>query len=683
MRIAYTNFTGGEISSSLAARYDLAKFKNSCRHQENFLSELHGPLARRMGSYFLEDLGAFSVLLPFEFSSDPAQNYAIVLSEGKIRVAQRYGFVRDAGGVPVEVAAPYLKEQLYDISFAQSGDVVYLAHIGHPLHKLQRFGHADWRLEKVSFEPSIGQPASVTVGFSSAGGFELRYKVAAVNEKGEVGRASLGKQPNAKHPNDWVVGDYATLTWEAVPDAESYRIYREEAGTYGLVGIGDESLTFRDDKYMADTGDTPSTPQNPFSDDNNPGVVCFHQQRLILAAPALEPQTWYGSRTGNYEDFSKSRPVKDDDALEFTLASGRIDMVQWACAFGDLLLGTAGSEYKAIGSDQGTITPSSLNVREQSYWGSIKLRPLIIGNSVLHVQRQGSRVRDLFYSLERDGYAGNDLSVMAAHLFDGRLIKQWDYQQSPGSRVWAVRDDGVLLVLTYMKEHDIWGWARVTTDGRYRSVSCTAGHLEDDLYAVVEREIEGETRWYLERFLPTWREEHGIENAFFVDCGLSYHDPDFPLSIIGGLDHLEGREVAILADGSPLAPQKVQGGAVELPYAATTIHAGLPYTSLMCPQTPEAESQDQGSTLGRVRSYGKSICRMQSSAGGSYGPTAEAEYDFPFIPDSYAEPVAPFSGDLDFTPDVGFSPEGHLWIAQKQPLPFNLVALVLDVDVQG
>ena len=112
MRVAYTNFTGGEISSSLAARYDLAKFKNSCRHQENFLSELHGPLARRMGSYFLEDLGAFSILLPFEFSSDPAQNYVIILSEGKIRVAQRHGFVRDAGGAPVEVAAPYLKEQL-------------------------------------------------------------------------------------------------------------------------------------------------------------------------------------------------------------------------------------------------------------------------------------------------------------------------------------------------------------------------------------------------------------------------------------------------------------------------------------------------------------------------------------------------------------------------------------------
>ncbi len=679
MKTAYTNFTGGEITASLASRYDMAKFKSSCRHLENFIPELHGPLRRRMGTCFLEDLGGPAVLLPFQFSADPTQNYVLVMQEGRIRIAQRAGFILDEAGEPITLEAPYLERQLYDISFAQSGDLVYLAHTGHALRKLQRFAHQDWRLEEVRFTPSIEPPSSVTVAFSSGGSFELRYKIAAVNGKGEISAPANGKQPSGKHPSDWVVGDYATISWPAVEGAESYCVYREEAGIYGLIGVT-ETTSFRDDRYTADTKDTPRKPENPFSEDNNPGLVAFHQQRLILAGAALQPQTWFGSRTGNYEDFSRSSPLQDDDAFEFTLASGRIDIIQWVTAFGDLLLGTAGSEYKAAGGDGGSISPSSVSVREQSYWGSVRLRPLIIGNSVLHVQRQGSRVRDLFYSLEKDGYAGNDLSVLASHLFDNHLLRQWDYQQAPGSAIFAVRDDGLLLALVYMKEHDIWGWARISTQGSFRSIAVTSGELEDDLFAVVERNVAGEPKWYLERFASRWREEKGIEAAFYIDSGLSYQGEG--ARVLTGLEHLEGCAVAILADGSPLPHQIVSDGCVTLPFTAKTVHVGLPYRSLACPQTPEADL-GAGSSLGRFRGYGQAVLRLLASVGGKYGPDPQTLYDLPFVPAAYGAAVQPFTGDRSFSPSGGYDAEGRLWLAQDLPLPFTIAALTLDVDISG
>lgn len=461
MRVAYTNFTGGEISSSLAVRYDLGKYKSSCKHFENFLPDLHGPASKRPGTRFLEDLGGPAVLLPFQFSADPSQNYVLVFQEGKIRVAQSGGFVRDAKDAPVEMEAPYTLDQLYDLTFAQSGDIVYIAHYAHTLRKIMRHGHTDWRVQTVSFKPAITSPDMLVVDFSTGarGTYTLRYKVACVNDKGEVSAPVAGKVTTAKHPSDWVVGDYGIITWPPVTGAKSYNIYREEGGTYGLIGVSDGTETtsggqivFRDERFAADIKDTPREPHDPFTEGNNPSLVTFHQQRLVLGAPYLQPQAWHASRTGSYEDFSKSKPLKDDDALEFTLASGRIDAIQWIAAFGDLLLGTAGAEYKAMGPDSGTITPSSINVREQSFWGSARLRPLIIGNSVLHVQRQGSRVRDLTYSLEKDGYAGNDLSVLASHLFTNRLLQQWDYQQAPGSIVYMVRDDGVLSLLFWRAE---------------------------------------------------------------------------------------------------------------------------------------------------------------------------------------------------------------------------------------
>ena len=91
--------------------------------------------------------------------------------------------------------------------------------------------------------------------------------------------------------------------------------------------------------------------------------------------------------------------------MEYLIASGSIDAIAWAASFGDLLLGTSGSEYKASGNGS-AITPGNITITAQSYWGSAGLAPIIIGNAILHVQRHGAHVRDLFYSLEKRRLCG-------------------------------------------------------------------------------------------------------------------------------------------------------------------------------------------------------------------------------------------------------------------------------------
>lgn len=384
----------------------------------------------------------------------------------------------------------------------------------------------------------------------------------------DKGRQSLpsaaGEGAGARHPSDWVQGNSAAVSWQAVEGATEYNIYREEAGYFGFIGIS-QSTTFSDQNYQADTADTPREDWNPFAENNNPGVVAFHQQRMVLAATPAAPQAFYMSRTGDFENFRKSRPLQDDDPVEYLIASGSIDAITWAASFGDLLLGTSGSEYKAGGGGDGAaITPNSVSITAQSYWGSAGLAPIIIGNSILHVQRHGGRVRDLFYSLEKDGYAGNDLSILAPHLFEGHSLKQWAYQQTPGSTIWIARDDGLLLAFTYMKEHDIWGWSRQITDGRVRSVTALSGRDSDVLLLVVERRIQGETRFFLERLGGQWRDDAPVSEAFFVDCGLTIRREN-PSTLVEGLDHLEGRELSVLADGSPVEGCVARNGRIELP----------------------------------------------------------------------------------------------------------------------
>ncbi|MBB5143241.1 hypothetical protein [Desulfovibrio intestinalis] len=691
MRTALQNFTGGEIAPTLYARYDLARYRNCLSCMENMLPGLHGDAARRPGTRFVADMGGYSVLIPFSFNALAKQNFVLVLGDHSLRIASERGLEDVAA-----IATPYAPNELLDISYAQVGDIVYLAHSNHPLHKIIRRdaenssesgntgstnGQAaySWHLEAVALNTSIKAPPTPTVTFSgTAGSYTLRYKVAAVDANGRESLASpAGQCTNGRHPSDWVQGNSAAISWPAVAGAVEYNIYREEAGYFGFIGVS-AGLNFSDQNYQADTADTPKEDWNPFADGNYPGVVTFHQQRMVLAATPKNPQAFYMSRVGDFENFRKSRPLQNDDPVEYLIASGSIDAVTWAASFGDLLIGTSGSEYKATGGDGTAITPGNISITAQSYWGSAGLAPIIIGNSILHVQRHGSRVRDLFYSLEKDGYAGNDLSIMAPHLFEGHTILQWAYQQTPGSTIWCLRDDGLLLAFTYMKEHDIWGWSRQVTDGRVLSIAAVSGENGDVLMLVVERHINGQSRIFLERLASQWQDHEPIEEAFFVDCGLTLR-PEQPATRLDGLDHLEGCELAVLADGSPVEGCVVHEGGIELPYATSVAQAGLPYASALASLPIELDGPS-GTTLGRQRAHGMCTARLYRSVGGKYGPGRQELYDLPFLPEYWGQAILPYSGDVSFAPGGTWTASDNLWLVQDRPLPFRLLSLVLEVN---
>lgn len=731
-RIAIQNFTGGEVSAwQLSARYDIAKYKTALKKVRNFICELHGDLRRRPGTHFCHDLGGPGALIPFRFSTDPAQNYGMVFQDQQVRFAQDFGLVLhtsadawatstdyvvddmvSSGGdlyrcisdhtsgattepgvgadwatkwiedAIVHVTTPYLGVDLFGLSSAQSGDTVYLAHRRYELRKLVRSSHTSWSLVVVPFDPTIAAVTGITVSHSATGSYTLRYVVCAENADGEISlMGTPGEDTTAKHPTDWLTGESCSVGWTPVADAVRYLVFRESGGYYGLVGVaeGQAAASFVDVKYEADTADTPPEATDWFGGGNNPGLVAFHQQRLVLAAGALEPQFFYASRTGSFEDWSKSRPAKDDDPLKQAVASGSIDAIQWLASFGTLLLGTGGSEYKAHNSGD-AFTPKTINLGAQSYWGSAALPPLVIGNSVLHLQRQGSHVRDLFYSLEKDGYGGNDLSVLAPHLFDNNTLTQWAYQQAPGCVVWAVRNDGVLLGMSYLKEHEIWGWHPHTTQGTFESVCTVPGAQEDTVYFIVKRTVEGADRYYLERLATKWNPDDGVEYSMFLDSAQTYSG--VATTSVSGLAHLEGMSVDALIDGSPHIGLIVEGGAVALPLAGTRIHVGLRYTSVAIPMTPEADTQ-QGTTLGRSRSYGQCLARLVDSLGGQYGPDEDHLSDFAYIQDKWGEAIPPFTGDMPMTIEGRYETTASVCIAQSSPLPFTLAALILEVDIAG
>lgn len=697
-RIAFRNFTGGEVTPTLSARYDLQKFGTFLQCCQNFVPNLHGDIERRPGTRFVAELGKDSVLIPFQFNSDKAENFALIFQVGgTIRVASEDGLLS------ASMEGPYTVAEARELSVAQVGDVVYLAHKNYGLRKLTRSGAYPytWGLSTVVLNKSLAAPGAPTAtwhrgpkstseeeepeDFTYNENYTLRYVVTALDADGVESVASAVGSVKGRYPTDWVQGDYVQLSWSAVSGATEYNVYRESAGYYGFIGVS-KGVSFQDQNYEPDTAQTPKENWNPFANGNNPATVTFHQQRMVIGGTKAEPATFYMSRTGDYESFRKSRPLQDDDPVEYMLASGSIDEIKWVASFGGLLIGSSGAEYEASSSGA-AITPSDVTISTESYWGSSGLQPLIIGNSIMHCQRSGNHVRDLAYSWEQDGYSGTDLSLLAPQLVEGHQLKQWAYQQSPGSVVWIVRDDGMLLALTYMKEQNVFGWSRHVTDGKVRSVCSLSGDGEDVIMLVVERG----GKFFLERMASRFDDTDSIEQAFFVDCGKTVTNST-ATTTVSGFDHLEGREVAVLADGSPEMGHVVKNGKIELYYPAKVVTAGLNYSSVLVPLPIETDGEG-GSTLGKRRGYGKCVLRLYRSVGGSYAATRDGDlynvdawkdrefYDLPFLPENFGEAVQPFSGNIEVTLPSGQDADTSIILKQDRPMPFRVIAITADVDV--
>lgn len=323
------------------------------------------------------------------------------------------------------------------------------------------------------------------------------------------------------------------VSWLSVAGAAYYRIYKEQAinsGIFGYIGEtdGDETL-FTDYNLGPDISETPPEGNNPFNGAGNwPRCSTYYQQRQFFASTTNNLQTCWGSRSASFKNFDTSRPLRDDDSIQFSINAQEVNEIRHLVSLDALIAFTSGATWLVSADQDGVLTPSNVNPRKQGGYGSSDVRPLIIGETALYIQEKGGRVRDLGYTFQDDKYVGNDLSIMSEHLFTGYTIVDWCYAAEPYGTVWVVRSDGAMLTLTYLKEHQIWGWTQHDTDGEFESVCSISEGNEDAVYAVVKRTINGSDKRYIER-LHT-RQFSDVKDAFFVDSGLTYEGPSYTIS---------------------------------------------------------------------------------------------------------------------------------------------------------
>lgn len=602
-----------------------------------------------------------------------------------------------------EVATPYSHNDLasqYEVMgvspekiglvFTQSADVMTITHTGYETRELSRTGHAAWAFNTIAFAPKISAPAGLSASGPawSGGSSVLQYVVTAVDAiTGEESVASVAATTSAaKNPNSWTATDYVDLTWTAVSGVSKYNIYKDKNGFYGFIGPA-TSNSFRDDNIEPVANDSPPFLKNPFSGAGNyAGSVALHDQRVVYARTVNSPDTVYMTQTGNYKNMNVSQPAKGGDALQFTLASEQVNAIKYLLSLNDLIAFTGSAEWKIAGAADAALAPDTVSAFKQSARGIAPVRPLLVGNTALLVQSRGKKIRDFKYTIESDGYDGNDISILSSHLLRktrnvDKRIKNWAYQQEPDSIVWSVHNDGSFTSLTYQREHEVWGFARQETDGKVIDVCSIPEGDVDAVYFVVERIINGGIRRTIERMENRDVDEDTLFYSFYVDSGVQFTE-NTSLNLYG-LEHLAGKTVQILADGNVLADKMIGlDGKLTLDEVAEIVCVGLPYNCDVQPMDIETTFRDGGTTKGKNKRIPSVNVHVYNTRGLKAGPDENNLEEFKGERTDELMGEATRLQSKIHTIDIKSSWKNQcaVFLRHDVPLPCTILAITPDVE---
>ena len=416
-----------------------------------------------------------------------------------------------------------------------------------------------------------------------------------------------------------------------------------------------------------------------------PRAVAIHEQRLCFGGTAHQPNTVWCSKVDDFENFQLG--VGADDGLQFTVASSEGNRIEWMFSQKRLMLGTSGDEWTIGGADSGqAFSSTNVQAQKQSSFGSKTMRAILLNDVLLFVQRRGRKVRELTYNFERDGWVAPDLTVLSEHVTQGELV-ELAFQQQPDAILWAVRGDGQLVGMSYERDQEVVAWHRHTTDGEFESVATVYGlsGADDEVWLVVKRTINGQTKRYIERFKADNRakfEAQTKDDWWYLDCAKRYSGT--ATATITGLSHLEGKAVSVLANGAVQPDETVASGQITLDKTYTKVLAGLPYTSTILPMKFDFDLRD-GPTRGRKKRINRvEVSLFKSLAGEASTNGTEWLWIYPrdFDDPMDASPP-PFSGDAEVVVAGDYSDDSDIYLRQRLPYPFTVRALVVKLDAYG
>lgn len=724
----------GEWSPLLDGRVDLQGYSASAKTVENFICTVQGPLVRRAGTRFVEEVEdntKRSWLVPFVRARETS--YIIEFGDNVCRFYFNRAQVID-GGSPYEVASPYSASDLvngdgeFSLDFVQSGDVLYITHRGGEFapRKLTRTSSTSWTLTTLTTGsgPFDGlNNTSTTIYASDVAGSITLTASASIFTADDVGSLIRIDQSTVdtdpwKTDTSYTAGDFVRSEgreYEAATTGTSGSTIPSH--TYGTVSDGGVEWVYRSSGYgvarIASQSGTTATatvlrrfPQTlkgsgnasdrwrfgAWSDRNGyPETVSFYNERLCFGMG----QRIDISASGSFEDFNMDYfgEILPENAVSLTIQSAQTNDIMAMTEGEGLLVNTQGGEF-TVGplTTSDPFGPGNIKVQPVSAYGARPMQALRVGDATLFAQASGRKVREAVFDIQVNNLVSRDMTVRSEHI-SAPSFTSMVRQEEPYQLVWCVRSDGQLVCLTYDRTQEVRGWSRHVIGGSFgggdavvesAAVIPSPDGVKDDLWLIVKRTIDGSTVRYIEYVTEGYQDGEDVEDSFYVDCGLTYDGS--AASSISGLDHLEGETVSILADGATHPQRTVSSGSITLDRDAEVVQIGLPYSATWVSNRIEAGASD-GTAQTKTKRITDVAFRVLNTLGGAAGASLDEMDDIPDLNYRLASTLMGSGPDL-FTGDAliewpgTYETDGRICYRNDEPFPTTLVAVVPQVATQ-
>lgn len=626
-----------------------------------------------------------------------------------------------------EIPSPYAVADLTNadgslaLRYAQTGDVIEFAHGDYPPYTLSRYAATRWTMLAKEFDtpPFKALNTTATTIYSSAAtGAVTLTASASTFTSAMVGQYIYLGEKDVRDTQLWEPAKVVVAGDERRSDGKNYEALNgattgatKPTHSSGAVYDGDGAVQwqFLDAGYgwALITGYTSGTSvsatvvsrlpsgavlvgnatthwalQAWSAADGYPSCVTFFRERLVYAR---ESTLWF-SVSADFPNFATeiNGLVTADSGFERTLSSDRANNIRWVSPGDVLLVGTAGDEWAIVeNSATEAFGPSNCRAKPQSTYGSSYVAPVRVADVTLFMQKAGRKMRAMAFRYEEDGFKSDDTTVYASHITRAGIIDM-AYQQEPQCIVWSARADGKLVAMTFNREQDVVAWHRHPLTGGFaecvETIPSPSGG-QDDLWVIVRYTINGATRRYV-AYLGDIDEDGSNtaqEDWLFSDMALTYSGA--AATVISGLDHLEGEEVWVLANGAFHPNRTVTSGAITLQLEATKVTVGLP-----CPAFVETMQLnlggDDGTAQGKIKRVHQVVVRVLNSLRGKAGPSEGAAKRMqgrqPSVPMDTAPPA--FTGDIQIDWQGDYDRKQTVLIEKDAAMPLIVVAAIPSVQ---
>lgn len=669
---AQSAFTNGELDPKLYGRVDLEAYYKGAQEATNVLAIPQGGLRKRGGMKYLGTALGGGRLENFSFNVE--QNYLLVFTDLRMQIYKDGILQTNINGSGNDyLVVPWAIEDIPTFDYIQSADTIVITHEDYEPQQIQRTSDTDWAIAALSLS-NIPQ-----FDFNDAS------SPTPTDEVQDITFLRFNNGDRFKISLNGILTDEIAYSLNGATNAENIRVAIQDLPNTGNTGVSVSSSgggVFRVtlSGESADNWDSlvvaPVYTQDPTFEGNTtvitngtsrkedtwsntrgwPRTCTFHEGRLWFGGSLSRPSTIWGSVVNDPFNFDQGR-ARDDEGITATLATDQVNAINAIISNRSLQVFTSGAEFYVPASP---ITPETVAVKPQTNLGSKRVRPVITEGLTLFLQRTGRALYQFQFVDEFQSNESKSLSVLSPHLINNpiQMASQKGTSSEDANYVYILGDNGELTVFNLLTFEGVQAFTRVNTTGNIKSVAV----VDDEVYYLVEREINSSTVFYIER-----NDNSSNTDSSVIGTGLAS-------DTLTGLGHLEGETVEVKADGAVQSPQVVSGGQITIGRTADTIEAGLQYRPVIRTM-PFNVNLNDGPHAAQKKRILRAAIRLYESNGVTVNGYQLA--DRTIGQDQFDAPIPQSEYKRIFL--HGWSLEASVLISQDAPMPMTILSIDLEV----